>query len=83
MLPEIDWNLAWTIACGVVLGGFLLSILSLIILQFAILPATIVGAFLGYFGWMWLIPGFILGGVCYFVATNMLVKEEDDLGMYP
>lgn len=91
MFPEIDWNLTWTIACGVILGCFLLSVLSLIgrmwednwkvtiliILQFAIFPATIIGAFLGYFGWIWLVPSFITGGVCYFVATNILVKEEE------
>jgi hypothetical protein len=90
-MPEINWNLVWTIACGIVVGGFLLSTLSLfcrmwednwkvtilIILQFAIFPATITGAFLGYFGWIWLIPAFIAGGVCYFVATNILVKEEE------
>ncbi len=92
MLPVIDWNLTWTIACGVLIGLSLLGLLSLVgrmwqdnwkvtvlvILCFAIFPATVIGAFLGYFGWIWLIPGFIAGGVCYFVATNILVKEEGD-----
>lgn len=90
-MPEINWNLVWTISCGIVVGGFLLSTLSLffrmwednwkvtilIILPFAIFPATIIGAFLGYFGWIWLVPSYIAGCVCYFVATNILVKEEE------
>lgn len=29
-MPEVNWSLVWTIACGIVLGGFLLSILSLL-----------------------------------------------------
>jgi len=91
MLPVIDWNLAWTIACGMVIGLCLLSLISLVgmmwqnnkvtvlvILCFTILPATIAGAFFGYFGWIWLVPGFIAAGVCYVVAANILVKGEEE-----
>jgi hypothetical protein len=100
-MPEINWDLAWTIACGVVIGGFLLnallSILSLlgnmwednwkvttlIVLCYTIFPATILGAFLEYLGWIWLIPSFIAGYACHHVAENILVKEEGgDLEIY-
>ncbi len=91
MLPEINWNLAWTIACGIIIGIGLVSLLSvfgrmwqdnwkvsiLVVGCFTLFPATIAGAFLGYFGWIWLIPGFIAGCACYFIATNILVKEEE------
>lgn len=88
---EVNWNLVWTIACGIVLGGFLLSILSLlgrmwasnpkvtvlVVLCHIIFPAIFVGAFMGYFAWIWLIPAFIAGGACYFIATDILVREEE------
>ena len=91
MLAIINWNLAWTVACGIVIGVTLLGILSLLgrmlqdnwkvtalaVLGFTISPATVFGAFLGYFGWIWLIPGFIASCICYFVATNILVQEEE------
>lgn len=103
-MPEINWDLAWTIACGVVIGGFILSTLGefkqtlsifcrmwgdnwkvtiLIVIYYAIFPATILGAFLEYFGWIWLIPSFIVSYICYSVATDILVKEEEgDLEIY-
>lgn len=91
VLPEIDWKLAWTIAFGIMMGLGLISTLSvlgrmwqdnwkitiLIVICFTILPAAMIAAFLGYFGWIWLIPGFIASCACYFIATNILVKEEE------
>ncbi len=91
MLADINWDLAWTIACGIVLGAGILSVLHVFgrMLQdnwrvavfvatgFIVWTGSIVGAFLGYFGWIWLVPGFISGVICYFVATNILVKEEE------
>jgi len=88
MLPEIDWNLAWTIACGVVIGGFFLSLLSiigrmwednwrvtiLVVICHTIFPSTVLGAFFGYFTWIWLLPSFIVSMSCYNIATNILVK---------
>lgn len=88
---DINWQLAWTIACGVVLGGFAYSFLSLLsrmweydwkitlllVLCHTIFPATIVGTIMGYLGWAWLVPGLIAGGGCYFVATNILAKQSD------
>ena len=41
---------------------------------------SFIGTFLGYFGWGWLIPGLIASGVCHFVATDILVKEEEGDG---
>jgi hypothetical protein len=93
MLPEINWDLAWTIACGIILGASVLNILSLldrmlqdnwkvailIIFCFTIFPATILGAFFEYFGWMWSILGFVASFVCYFVATYILTSEDREV----
>lgn len=91
MRPEIDLNLVVNIASGIMLAKVLLSITSwldsmwqdnwkitiLIVLCYTIVPATIFGAWLGYFGWIWLIPGFIAGTACHYLATHILVKEEE------
>ncbi|OJV07167.1 MAG: hypothetical protein BGO14_00290 [Chlamydiales bacterium 38-26] len=55
----------------------------LVVLCHVIFPATFAGAFMGYFDWIWLIPAFIVGGACYFIATDILVKEgEGDQEIY-
>ncbi len=91
MLGVVNWDLSWTVACGIIIGVGFLSIFSLLgrmlqdnwkvtvlgILSFIISPATIIGAFLGFFGWIWLIPGFIASCIFYVLATNILVKEEE------
>lgn len=93
-MPVIDWNLAWTIACGIIIGFYFLHLTAgisamwqdnwkvtvLIILHFACFPLAIAGALMEFFGWIWLVPAGIVSLVCFFVATELLVKEKEGSG---
>lgn len=87
---DLAWTIAYgvfmgTIAVSVVTGtltaigrmwqaNWKVTVLSVLYLGALITP--LIGAFTGYCGWGWLIPGFIVSYICHHIATSIIVKEN-------